>query len=1232
MKKDDKNKGTPNAHAKKFNVVLEEAKKELYPGCKYSVLSFIVKLYRSKCIGKYSEKGFTMMLDTLRETFPDASIPNSFYEVKKVIRDLGLSYDKIDACPNDCMLYRKTNSEKTKCDICGTSRYKPRENDSKNQSAKPHAQKKIAAKVLRHFPLKPRLQKLFMSPKIVASMRWYDEGRTKDGCLRHPANSPTWKKFDFKYPDLAKEPRNVRLGLASDGFNPFRNMNNSHTPGNNIDVYLEPLVEELKELWDDEVETYDASTKTKFEMHASLLWTITPKAWGKYCYTGHRRYLPKNHSFRKDKKSFDGTNENANLPSSMTGLDVIKELNGYIIKFGKEYWKDNLLCHNLDVIHIEKNVCDSLVGTLMNLDGKTKDHIKARLDLQEMGIRPELHSQPRNRKKFYLPPACFSMDKKEKETFCNVLKKVKVPDGYVANISRCVQLKPPKIFGLKSHDNHILMQQLLSLALRNMLPKHVRSALMKLCCYYRQLCSKVLKPHDLVQMENETGKILCDLERVFPPSLFDVMIHLSVRLDLEAKIGGPVHYHWMYPIKRYLSTLKSYVQNKSIPEGSIIEGYIVEECLSFCSLYLSPDVETEHNRKSQIYDDGGSVDVLPIFLMSGHQVGATTMKIEKLHMTGDQRIIEELRALASGPAEVVKNYKGFIINGFRFQIKELERDVAYYGVINDIIELEYSANKKVVLFDCDWISNDRRKNKDENGFALLNFKGLKPHNEPFILASQAKQVLSPQNFMVKLIPRTLIDIDGVQIEFWTPLVSMPSRRDNRVCNRRFNNSQQAEDVTEVGSDQPNIDQGCASTAQKVALIWKKYLRFVVFSSALYTLGMPSRRDNRVSTRGRNSSQQVEDVTEVGSNQPNNSQVPGNARKRVRGPTFMPKVWTKTDKGRISVQFNEYGQPVDETTNTLTHFIGSLARSEKYCKLHKPWNKVKNAKKQILLDTVNDKFDLPPGSNDWILKSFGRKVKNLRARVEKDYYDPTLPFHEQIIFKLKRVLASQWKRLVKYWNKGKSKVILGREPTRKELFRACFSIDGITQNEEAANAIEQIEELTSQLSEQELDEPGPQDIYSKVMGNDKNGTAEMYGLGVRAYDVWGVVPSRSACHKDKLQWKSTADRLNIELAKYKTREAQRQGSSDNNSDGTNVPQTSLQGLIVSNEPQPLRVGLQVYLKSISSSEIVAKGWIRSLDPDEVVGSEEIRPNWCQVDVQVAIRKMNIWWYVRMIDNG
>ncbi|KAF5805373.1 putative Transposase-associated domain-containing protein [Helianthus annuus] len=229
----DESQSMPNTNAKKFYKALEDAKKELYPGCKkFSVLSFIIRLFHSKCVGKCNDKGFSMMLDTLREAFPYASIPKSLYDLRKIIRELGLSYDKIDACPNDCMLYWKENSKKTECDICHKSRYKANENDPDNEVTIADMDKKIkkiGAKVLRHFPLIPRLQRLFMSSKTAASMRWHEESRTKDGYLRHPADSPAWKTFDFNYPDFAGESRNVRLGLASDGFNPFRTMSVSHS-------------------------------------------------------------------------------------------------------------------------------------------------------------------------------------------------------------------------------------------------------------------------------------------------------------------------------------------------------------------------------------------------------------------------------------------------------------------------------------------------------------------------------------------------------------------------------------------------------------------------------------------------------------------------------------------------------------------------------------------------------------------------------------------------------------------------------------------------------------------------------------------------------------------------------------------------------------------------------------------------------------------------------------------
>ena len=105
------------------------------------------------------------------------------------------------------------------------------------------------------------------------------------------------------------------------------------------------------------------------------------------------------------------------------------------IFFELPYWEHHLLRHNLDVMHIEKNVCENIVGTILNVDKKSKDNLQSRLDLVQMGIRPDLHPNPLPNGKYRLPPSIFSMSKTEKELFCMVLKDIKVPDAYASNIS-----------------------------------------------------------------------------------------------------------------------------------------------------------------------------------------------------------------------------------------------------------------------------------------------------------------------------------------------------------------------------------------------------------------------------------------------------------------------------------------------------------------------------------------------------------------------------------------------------------------------------------------------------------------------------------------------------------------------------------------------------------------------------------------------------------------------------
>jgi len=69
---------------------------------------------------------------------------------------------------------------------------------------------------------------------------------------------------------------------------------------------------------------------------------------------------------------------------------------------------------------------------------------------------------------------------------------MKVPDGYASNVSRCVKLKKRSIRGLKSHDSHIIMQQLMPIALRGPLPEKVTKPLIEMSSFFNEICSKIL--------------------------------------------------------------------------------------------------------------------------------------------------------------------------------------------------------------------------------------------------------------------------------------------------------------------------------------------------------------------------------------------------------------------------------------------------------------------------------------------------------------------------------------------------------------------------------------------------------------------------------------------------------------------------------------------------------------------------------------------------------------------
>jgi len=402
----------PNEEARRFYDQLEESSRPLCEGSLHSALSVVVRLMNIKSDWNVPNAAMDSMVDLLGELVnPEFNIPKNFYQAKRLVSKLGLTYDRIHCCVNDCMLFYKTDSELENCKFCGHARYK-----------RTPAGKMVPVQAMHYLPLIPRLKRLYASMRSAPHMRWHREYRRPPGVLSHPSDGEAWKHFDNVYPDFASEPRNVRLGLCSDGFTPFSNNASPYScwpvfltpynlppemcmtspyiflscvipsprnPKSLIDVYLQPLIDELKQLWFEGVLTYDISTKQNFIMRASLMWTINDfpaygmlSGWmtaGKlacpYCmenskaftlkhgrkntwFDCHRQFLPMDHEFRKMKNAF-----RKNKVESDPHLHYSQG-----IKFGREF---------LNYLKLQKLHLLDFLDMVLNIIGSNKAYFES---------------------------------------------------------------------------------------------------------------------------------------------------------------------------------------------------------------------------------------------------------------------------------------------------------------------------------------------------------------------------------------------------------------------------------------------------------------------------------------------------------------------------------------------------------------------------------------------------------------------------------------------------------------------------------------------------------------------------------------------------------------------------------------------------------------------------------------------------------------------------------------
>ena len=275
-----------------FDTMFNDAKKPLYPRCKkFTKLSALVRLYNLKVRYGWSNTSFSELLSIISDLLPENNeIPSSLYEAKKTLSALGLSYQKINVCPNDYCLYRKEYENMTKCPKCGLSRSKIAKNSNNEKSG-------VAAKQMWYFPSVPRFVRMFKRFENAKNFRWHAINRKVGGILRHSVDTPSWRLIDHMWPTFESELRNLHLGLSTDGINPFGDLSTTYScwpvittiynlppwscmrrkylmltmiisgpkqPGYDINTYLAPLIDDLKMLWEVGVQCFDAYKEEYF--------------------------------------------------------------------------------------------------------------------------------------------------------------------------------------------------------------------------------------------------------------------------------------------------------------------------------------------------------------------------------------------------------------------------------------------------------------------------------------------------------------------------------------------------------------------------------------------------------------------------------------------------------------------------------------------------------------------------------------------------------------------------------------------------------------------------------------------------------------------------------------------------------------------------------------------------------------------------------------------------------
>ena len=152
-------------------------------------------------------------------------------------------------------------------------------------------------------------------------------------------------------------------------------------------------------------------------------------------------------------------------------------------------------------MHVQKNVFESLMGTLMDTT-KSKDELKARKDMVQLKVMPELHPILEDNGKYTLPMASYNLDLPERRTLRTFVKDIKVPTGFSANPKKLVSMKDLSFTNCKAHDCHVMLTVYLPIAIRAIKPEFLRMAITRMCYFFSKISQKTIGKKELSDLHD----------------------------------------------------------------------------------------------------------------------------------------------------------------------------------------------------------------------------------------------------------------------------------------------------------------------------------------------------------------------------------------------------------------------------------------------------------------------------------------------------------------------------------------------------------------------------------------------------------------------------------------------------------------------------------------------------------------------------------------------------------